>query len=76
MKNINAINGQRLKQARLDSDKTQKELAQILNITENGYQQYEMSRVSPRADKLKKICLVLNVSSDYLLDLSNVKQRK
>lgn len=66
----------RLKDCRLEKHLTQKELAQILNITQQTYSDYETGRTNP---DLKTLCLiadVLAVSIDYLLgredDFGNV----
>ena len=59
----------RLKELREDKDITQKELAQILNITQNTYSNYENGKTEPPYEIFKKLCLYYNVSADYILGL-------
>ena len=59
----------RLKELRVDRDITQKELADILNITQNTYSNYENGKTEPTHETLKKLCLFYNVSADYILEL-------
>lgn len=60
---------ERIRDARKDADKGQKELAQILGITQQQYSLYETGRRPLPAEYLPAICLTLGVSSDYLLGL-------
>lgn len=63
----------RIKELREDNDKTQKELANYLNIAQNTYSQYENGNRSLPLDCLVKLCKYYDVSADYLLGLSNEK---
>lgn len=60
---------ERIRDARKDADKGQKELAQILGITQQQYSLYETGRRPLPAEYLPAICLTLGVSADYLLGL-------
>ncbi|WP_304064762.1 helix-turn-helix domain-containing protein [Megamonas hypermegale] len=57
----------RLKQLRLDSKKTQKEVAQSLGIKEQAYQKYEYGTITPRIDIIIKLSNIYNVTTDYIL---------
>lgn len=59
----------RIRDARKDADMGQKEIAQILGITQQQYSLYETGRRSMPAEYLPAICRALGVSSDYLLGL-------
>lgn len=61
----------RLKEIRVASQITQKEVALFLEMTPNAYQKYEYDRREPPYDTLIKLCNYFNVSSDYLLGLSD-----
>lgn len=61
----------RLKDARQFNGYSQKQLAQILGITESGYAHWEQGRTEPNTETLCKLCQILNVSSDYLIGLEN-----
>ena len=65
----------RLKQLRLDNKKTQKEIAQSLGIKEQAYQRYEYGTREPKLESVKKLALYYNVTSDYLLGLTNIKNK-
>lgn len=56
-----------LKQLRIQRGFTQKQMAELLNITTNGYQHYELGTRQPPVDMLCKIADILGVSVDYLL---------
>jgi transcriptional regulator with XRE-family HTH domain len=67
---------QRLKNARTSKQFTQKEVAEFLNIEETSYQHYEYGKREPSYKILVRLCNHLDVSSDYLLGLSNDSSRK
>lgn len=56
-----------LKQLRIQNGFTQKQMAELLNITTNGYQHYELGTRQPPVDMLCKIADILGVSVDCLL---------
>ncbi len=57
----------RLKELRENSDLLQKEVAQYLNMSQNGYSSYETERLDIPTDVLKKLADYYNTSIDYLL---------
>ncbi|MBE6797104.1 MAG: helix-turn-helix transcriptional regulator [Ruminococcaceae bacterium] len=59
----------KLKELREDRDITQKELADVLNITQNTYSNYENGKTEPPYEIMKKLCLFYGVSADYILGL-------
>ena len=62
-----------LKQLRIQSGFTQKQMAELLNITTNGYQHYELGTRQPPVDMLCKLADIFGVSVDYLLGRENEK---
>ena len=62
---------ERLKQIRLDSGKTIKEVAAALGMTISAYAHYEQGRREPSIDILKKICIYFSVSSDFIIGLED-----
>ena len=62
---------QRLKDLREDSDQKQETIAKILKITRQQYQLYESGKRKLPIDKLIELCKYYNVSSDYILGLTN-----
>ncbi len=63
----------RLKDLREDSDLKQKELAEYLHIKQNTYSQYENGQRQIPIEVLIKLAKYYNVSTDYILGLSNKK---
>ena len=60
---------ERMKSARKDADKSQQEIAEILQITRQQYQLYESGKRYIPVDLLASFCKHLNVSADYILGL-------
>lgn len=66
-----------LKAIREDRDIKQKDIAKILNVSQNTYSQYETGVISLTAEVLIKLSDFYGVSIDYLLDrTSNPKTNK
>lgn len=66
---------ERMKETRKDADKSQQQIADILQITRQQYQLYESGKRSIPVDLLALFCQHLNVSSDYILGLPNTLNR-
>jgi len=58
----------KLKEAKEQQNLTQSELAKLLNIDTQRYQNYELGKRKPTPEMLKTIANCLRVSVDYLLD--------
>ncbi|MBR4235424.1 MAG: helix-turn-helix transcriptional regulator [Clostridia bacterium] len=63
--------GDRLKDIRSDFGDTQQKLADKLNVSRYTVQSWEQGKSSPSNEMLVKICRMYNVSSDFLLGLSD-----
>lgn len=59
--------GKRLRNLRTKLDKTQQEIANLLNVNRVAYTQYENDKRMPTPETLKKLSEIFNVSVDYLL---------
>ena len=57
----------RLKELRKAKGVTQKQMADLLGITERNYQRYEYGLVDPTASNVTKLADFFGVSVDYLL---------
>lgn len=66
--------GQRIKILRLESQLTQKEFGNIFGIVKSTVSMYENDNSTPDTEILKKISVYFNVSIDYLLGLTDIKQ--
>ena len=62
----------RLKELRQISNKTQIEIAKILNIQQNTYSQYENEIRQIPIEYLIMLAKFYNVSVDYILGLTNI----
>jgi transcriptional regulator with XRE-family HTH domain len=63
--------GGRIRHARKRLGWGQSALAKALGVTRQNITQIEYNQRQPRADRLRAIALVLHVSGDYLLGLSD-----
>lgn len=61
----------RIRDLREDRDKTQKELAQALNCSQQVYSNYELGQRDIPTDILIKLSKYYSVSVDYILGISN-----
>ena len=62
---------QHLRDIREDRDLRQKDIAAVLNVSQNTYSQYETGVISLTAEVLIKLADYYGVSIDYLLDRTN-----
>lgn len=66
-----------LRNLREDRDIKQKDIASILNVSQNTYSQYETGIISLTAEVLIKLADFYDVSVDYLLDRTeDMRMRK
>lgn len=63
----------KLKQARKDKGLSQTQLAKKMEIDRKTIGNWENDLGFPNAQKLKRICEILDVSADYLLGIKNEK---
>lgn len=66
----------RLKKLRIEKGNTQKEIANYLGLTFYGYRKYEYGHSKPTFDSLIALANYFNVSLDYLVGLSDIKERR
>ena len=63
----------RIKDLREDADLTQQAIASYLHIKQNTYSQYENGQRQIPIDALIQLAHFYNVSTDYILELTNIK---
>ena len=63
----------KLKELREDSDIKQKDIAEYLHIKQNTYSQYENGQRQLPIDMLIMLAKYYNVSTDYILELTDEK---
>ena len=65
---------QRLKDFREDKDISQKKMAEILNVAQTTYSDYELGKINIPLNTLKKLALFFHTSIDYLLELTDISK--
>lgn len=65
----------RLSDLRNESNKTQSEVAEDLEISEASIKKYERGGTNLQPDKIRKLSKYYNVDSDYILGLSDKKSK-
>lgn len=64
----------RIKDLREDKDMLQKDVAELLNISQTNYSKYELGKINIPVNTLKKLALIFDTSIDYLLGLKNERK--
>lgn len=59
----------KLKAIRAEKNLSQQQVADGIGVTRAAYSNYEQGLREPDLDTLKKICLLLGISADELLDI-------
>ena len=61
----------RIKDLREDKDMLQRDVADLLNISQTNYSKYELGKINIPINTLKKLALIFDTSIDYLLGFTN-----
>lgn len=61
----------RLRELRLEKGLKQKDIANAINLTVRAISNYEQGIREPSLDILKRLCKFFDVTSDYLIGLSD-----
>ena len=61
----------RMRALREDSDLTQREVARVINKSQQGYSHIEDGRAELKIEDLIKLCKYYGVSADYFIGLSD-----
>lgn len=62
---------ERLRALREDRDLTQAEVGKLINKSQQGYNHIEAGRAELKIEDLVTLCIFYNVSSDYVIGLSD-----
>ena len=65
----------RIRELREDGDLTQNQMAELLNCSQQVYSNYELGQRDIPTDVLIKLCKIHNVTSDYILELSDIAKK-
>jgi len=61
-----------IKELRLENKYSQKFVAEFLKIDRSNYSKYELGKLELSAEMLKNLCILYNVSADYILGLKEI----
>ena len=64
----------RLLELRKEHGYTQKELSILLGMQQTHYSRHERGARPLNIDLLKKLCVIYNISADYILELTDEKR--
>lgn len=65
---------QRIRDLRNDAERSQKQMADLLNVAQTTYSDYEHGRINIPLKTLKQLALYFNTSIDYLLGLTDTME--
>ena len=74
--NVLVMLSKRLKELRIENNYSQYEIANLIGIAQVTYSHYELGRRSISIQNIVKIAKIYNVSTDYLLGISDDKLRQ
>ena len=60
-----------LRELRRENRMTQKDLASLLNTTDDSIFSWEKGRSQPSIETIRKLCTIFDVSADYLIGLED-----
>ena len=63
---------EKIKELRIEKGFSQKFVAEYLKIDRSNYSKYELGKLELSLEMLKQLCLLYNVSADYLLGLKEI----
>lgn len=67
---------ERLKELRLNKNRTQKELSEYLEVGMSTYGAYERGKIMPPMEKINRLAEFFDVSTDYLIGNTNDRKRE
>lgn len=70
--NVIMIN-ERLKYLRKNAKKTQRDMAKVLNISQNAYCKYELGTTEPNIQTINQLASYFNVDINYLLSEDDIE---
>ena len=62
---------ERMRDLREDNDLTQREVARVINKSQQGYSHIEEGRAELKIDDMIKLCKFYGVSADYFVGMSD-----
>ena len=66
--------GEKIKKEREEFGYTQNEMATLIPMNQSNYSKIERDLQEPNIEQLKRICEILKLDSNYLLDIEESKE--
>ncbi len=66
----------RMRALREDADLTQREVATVINKSQQGYSHIEDGRAELKIEDLIKLCRFYGVTADYFIGISDTRDKK
>ena len=63
---------EKIKELRIENKYSQSFVAEHLKIDRSNYSKYELGKLEPSLEMIRQLCLLYNVSADYLLGLKEI----
>ena len=63
---------EKIKELRIQKGFTQQYVAEFLKIDRSNYSKYELGKLEVNLEILKQLCILYDVSADYLLGLKEI----
>ena len=73
---MNLIFGEKIRNQREDAELNQTELALAINVTQRKISYIECGKYEPSLSDIVALCKFFGVTADYLLGLTNEKNKK
>lgn len=73
---MNLIFGEKIRNLREDAELNQTELALAINVTQRKISYIECGKYEPSLSDIVALCKFFGVTADYLLGLTNEKNKK
>lgn len=68
--------GKKIRLLRIENDLSQKELANLLNVSYYIVSNLELNKTEPDIELIRKLCVIFNISADEFLEIETDAQRK
>ena len=68
--------GKIIQDNRVNKGYTQKQLGEIMNVSQDTISMWELNKRVPDFDMLRKLCVLFDISGDEILLIETDKQRK
>lgn len=65
--------GEKIRNAREDADITQTKMAEMIGMNQSNYSKIERDIQEPDMDQFKRICEILKLNPNYLLQINEYK---